>query len=177
MQYYVALGGNLGDTESVFAQALAGLQAAQCTVTACSQWIVTAPMLNSDAPVYGQNKFLNGVVVLESNLPPQDFLQLLLRVEANLGRVRSRETVRWGPRTIDLDIVAAGQMILASSNLTIPHAELHKRDFVLRPLLEVAPSWRHPILQQTAQEMLDCLELSDFRNDAAAGTNAESPVH
>ena len=101
-----------------------------------------------------QPDFLNLVLVGSSAQPPERLLSEALRIERELGRVR---TFPNAPRTIDIDLLAIGEIVLESEGLTLPHPRLHLRPFMLVPLAEVAPEWRHPILDLTAPEMLAAL--------------------
>jgi 2-amino-4-hydroxy-6-hydroxymethyldihydropteridine diphosphokinase len=130
----VGLGGNLGEREATLASAVREL-AAMGRVLAVSGLFETAPV----GPV--QPAFLNAAVRLESPLSAHGLLEALLGVERRHGRVR-RE--RWGPRTLDLDILWISGIVVAEPELTVPHAELHARRFALEPLLEVAPDARDP---------------------------------
>jgi len=125
---YVGLGANLGDREQSIRDAVAALPG-----------VVVVSTLRETNPVgvIDQPKFLNGVAALETELQPQALLDLLLAVERRLGRER-RE--RWGPRTIDLDLLLYGDEVIDEDGLTVPHPHLHERRFVLEPLAEIAPT-------------------------------------
>lgn len=125
----IGLGSNLGDRQATLARARAELEAIG-TVTAASCLYETPP-LGPPQPL-----FLNAAVALTTNLDPPGLLSALLAIEQRLGRVR-RE--RWGPRTIDLDLLWIAEMCWDTPELTVPHPELRRRAFALRPLLDVAP--------------------------------------
>jgi 2-amino-4-hydroxy-6-hydroxymethyldihydropteridine diphosphokinase len=105
------------------------------------------------APVGGppQGKFLNGVVEIETTLGPRELLRELQGIEDALGRVRAE---RWGPRTIDLDILLYGDEVVTEADLMVPHPLMHERAFVLLPLAEIAPRARHPVLRKSIAELL-----------------------
>ena len=134
---YVGLGANLGDREVTLRRALDLLAAlGSVTVDAVSTFRETEPVGYLDQP-----RFLNGVARLETELPPRELLGALLHVERELGRDRSgpRSAVRWGARTVDLDLLLYGELELDVEGLTVPHPRLHERGFVLEPLAELAP--------------------------------------
>jgi 2-amino-4-hydroxy-6-hydroxymethyldihydropteridine diphosphokinase len=124
---YVGLGANLGDREATIRAAVAELPG----VVGVSTLRETDPVGVTDQP-----RFLNGVAVLETELAPRELLDVLLAVERRLGRERGE---RWGPRTIDLDLLLYGDEVIDEAGLTIPHPRLHDRRFVLEPLADLAP--------------------------------------
>jgi len=144
---YIGLGSNLGDRRRYIADAVGRMrEAAGIVVRRVSMLIETAPV--GGPP---QGKFLNGVVEIETTLPPRELLKELQGIEGALGRVRAE---RWGPRTIDLDILLYGDEVVTEADLMIPHALMHERAFVLRPLAEIAPGARHPVLRKSVGELL-----------------------
>ncbi len=102
----------------------------------------------------GQGRFLNGVWEVETSLGARALLDVLLSVERALGRVRGE---RHGPRTIDLDLLFHGALVLKEEGLEVPHPEAHRRRFVLEPLAEIAPEFVHPTLRKTIAELLASL--------------------
>lgn len=147
---YIALGSNLGDRSGYLDQAIANLKSdPDMEVLRHSSWIETAPEGKTDQPA-----FLNGVAEVKTRLHPVTLLQHLKAIEQKLGRVH-REN--WGPREIDLDILFYGDQLICEENLTIPHPLLHRRVFVLKPMLELAPDFVHPAMDQTVQELFNNL--------------------
>jgi 3-oxoacyl-[acyl-carrier protein] reductase len=145
---YIALGSNLGDRQGHLEAALARLrQEPGITVRAVSRIWETTPV---GGPA-GQGAYLNAAAALETTLAPQALLQRLLTIEADAGRQRGD---RFGPRTLDLDILLYGNQVLREPHLTIPHPRLHERSFMLGPLAEIAPQGIHPLFQRTIAELL-----------------------
>jgi 2-amino-4-hydroxy-6-hydroxymethyldihydropteridine diphosphokinase len=131
---YVGLGANLGDREQTIRRAVQLLEGEPgIEVVAVSRLLETDPVGYLDQP-----RFLNGAAALETSLGAGDLLGLLLAVERELGRDRSGEE-RFGPRTIDLDLLLYGELELDEEGLGIPHPRLHERRFVLEPLAELDP--------------------------------------
>jgi 2-amino-4-hydroxy-6-hydroxymethyldihydropteridine diphosphokinase len=135
----IALGSNLGDRAAYLHAGLAGLRGLPHTVLdAASQLIETAPVGGVD-----QGPYLNAAALLRTSLPPRELLEALHAIERAHGRDRSREQ-RWGPRTLDLDLLTYGDVIIDEPGLTIPHPRLHEREFVLEPLAAIAPALEVP---------------------------------
>ena len=129
---FIALGSNMGDKNKYLNDAVSALDKADgCEVKKVSSFIVTKPYGNVE-----QDDFLNGVLELKTYLRPYELLDLLHEIENAAGRKRVR---RWGPRTLDLDILLYDDIRMNEENLTIPHADMKNRDFVLTPLKEIAP--------------------------------------
>jgi 2-amino-4-hydroxy-6-hydroxymethyldihydropteridine diphosphokinase len=128
---YVGLGANLGDREATLRRALELLEAEDgVEVIAVSQLRETDPVGVVDQP-----RFLNGAAAVETSLSARELLEVLLRVERDLGRVR--DAARWGPRTIDLDLLLYGDEAIDEPGLRVPHPRLHERRFALDPLVEL----------------------------------------
>lgn len=133
MRAFVGLGSNLGDREATIARAVDLLRSVDgVEVVAVSSLRETEPW----GPVE-QPPFLNGAAAVETELSPRGLLDALLAVEQALGRDRSGE--RWGPRTIDLDLLLYGDATVSEPGLAVPHPRLHERRFALEPLAELAP--------------------------------------
>jgi 2-amino-4-hydroxy-6-hydroxymethyldihydropteridine diphosphokinase len=145
---YLSLGSNLNDRYANLQRAIAGLQA-HFTVTAISPVYATEPWGDTDQPA-----FLNVCVAASTGIPPHDALRLIKALEADLGRQPSR---KWGPRLIDIDILFYDKLVLTDTELTIPHPRIAERAFVLAPLADIIPDFRHPQTGETIEEMLDRL--------------------
>jgi 2-amino-4-hydroxy-6-hydroxymethyldihydropteridine diphosphokinase len=131
----VGIGSNLGDRQATIERALALVGALDGVE------VIAVASLRETEPwgLVEQPPFLNSALALETTLAPAELLAALLEVERALGRRRSRET-RWGPRTIDLDLLVMDDVVLATPELELPHPRLHERSFVLEPLVELDPS-------------------------------------
>ena len=160
---YVALGSNMGDKRAYLRLGVEGLRETKgCQLLAVSEFITTAPY-----GVTEQDDFLNGALKLRTLLTPHELLDRLHEIEQEAGRER---VLRWGPRTLDLDILLYDDLVLDEENLHIPHIEMHKRDFVLKPLCQIAPYARHPVYNRTAEELLEGLGRDDVERDAAGAS-------
>ncbi|MFO1039849.1 MAG: 2-amino-4-hydroxy-6-hydroxymethyldihydropteridine diphosphokinase [Geminicoccaceae bacterium] len=154
----VALGANLGDRRATLDSAVAMIAREIGAVVARSAWLETAALIHPDDPAQSYPAYLNGVVLTDTDLPPLQILVRLHAIETALGRDRSKETARWRPRLIDLDLVALDDTVLDTPDLVLPHPEMHNRSFVLSPMCEVWPDWRHPRLGRTTRELVAALE-------------------
>lgn len=158
MRAIVALGANLGDPQASFAAALRAIERDLGPILARSRFRETAPLvLPGDDPAEHPS-YLNGVVVVAVEVSPMAILSTLHGIEQALGRDRSAEAGRWQPRLIDLDLIALEDRVIDSAELVLPHPRMQERHFVLAPLVEVWPDWRHPLLGKTALELLAALE-------------------
>jgi len=150
MKAYVGLGSNLGERETLIRSAIEQLaQLPETRLGRVSSLYDTAPVGELDQP-----NFLNAVVQLETALTARQLLWNLLLVERRLGRVR-HAAQRYGPRTIDLDLVLFGDQVIDTPDLKVPHPEYPRRAFVLVPLAEIEPRLVHPVLGLTALELLE----------------------
>jgi 2-amino-4-hydroxy-6-hydroxymethyldihydropteridine diphosphokinase len=149
----IGLGANLpstvGGPQQTLEAALARLEAASVHIVAPSRWYRTAPV-----PVSDQPWFVNGIARVETSLAPRALLEVLRQIEREFGR---RRTVPNAARTLDLDIIDYDGRIEDTPKLTLPHPRMQDRAFVLLPLAEVAPEWRHPVLGQTVKTLISAL--------------------
>ena len=141
---YVGLGANLGPREVTL------LRAADLLASADGVEVVAVAQLRETEPVglLEQPPFLNGAVAIDTSLPPRALLDLLLEIERSLGRVRGE---RWGPRTIDLDLLVYGDERVDEEGLHVPHSRLHERRFALEPLAELDPELEIPGLGKVSE--------------------------
>lgn len=147
---YIGLGSNVGDRVDYLRRALSLLDKhPMIRVRKVSSFYETEPLEYPD-----QGWFINAAAEIETDLPPMPLLDALQGIEKQLQRQRS---IRWGPRTIDLDILLFGEELIAEARLQVPHIRMHDRAFVLIPLAEIAPEALHPILGTTMQELTDAL--------------------
>ncbi|MCW8835376.1 MAG: 2-amino-4-hydroxy-6-hydroxymethyldihydropteridine diphosphokinase [Rhodospirillales bacterium] len=154
----LGIGANLptekyGDALSGCMAALRMLEASGVQVLASSRWYRSAPV-----PVSDQPWFVNGVVSVRTDFLPETLLTILHSVENNFGRMRGAPNAA---RVMDIDILAYGDMVAGweagstwAGDIIIPHPRMHERGFVLYPLAEIAPDWRHPVLDRTAEELI-----------------------
>ncbi len=148
---YIGVGSNMGDREKNLNRAVEMLDMADgVEVTAVSSYINTAPVGYTE-----QADFLNAAVEVRTTLSARELLEVCRGIESELKRER---VIRWGPRTIDLDILLYGELVLNEENLVLPHPRMHEREFVLGPLSEIAPQAFHPILQQRVDEIYQALQ-------------------
>lgn len=148
---YVALGSNIGNSREHLKEAIEALEDdAYIRVKKVADFIVTKP--------YGgvkQDDFLNSAVLIETLYDPYELLEKLHEIEQQHHRTRE---IHWGPRTLDLDILLYEGVLMDTEELTIPHKDMHHRDFVLRPMAQIAPYEQHPVLGMCMQQLLEKLE-------------------
>lgn len=166
---YIAMGSNIGDKQANLDQAVEALGHLPRDVRTdefCSlkeanggkdirHTHVVKVSKYYETPPYGmteQPDFLNACLKLRTLLTPQELLKTLQKIEQDAGRER---VIHWGPRTLDLDIIFYDKLVLETTDLCIPHVEMHKRRFVLEPLHDIAPYKRHPVYGKTVREMLE----------------------
>jgi 2-amino-4-hydroxy-6-hydroxymethyldihydropteridine diphosphokinase len=147
----IGIGSNLAASPAVTPretaeEALPALAAPHLQPLLRSSWYESAPVPASDQPW-----FVNAVALIASDLEPELLLKLMLDVESRFGRVRHE---RNAARTLDLDLLDYDGLIIDTPSLTLPHPRLHQRRFVLEPLCEIAPNWRHPVLGLSAADLL-----------------------
>ena len=146
---YVLFGSNMGDKDQIFAQVCLLIN------NRCGRVVEVSSAYESEPWGFEADEwFLNRVIVLETELDPQQLLDELLEIERELGRVRHPECEGYSSRTADLDVLYYGDRVVHTPTLTVPHPRLHLRRFALMPLCEVAPDLVHPVIQLTQTELL-----------------------
>jgi 2-amino-4-hydroxy-6-hydroxymethyldihydropteridine diphosphokinase len=147
---YISIGSNLGNRLKYIREAIRRIeQSKEIKISKASSVYETPPAEYKDQPW-----FLNMVLELETSLKPLNLLELLLEIEGQMGRRRTR---RYGPRNIDLDLLLYDDLVLNSDKLTLPHPRMHERGFVLVPLAEISPQVVHPLLKKNVKRLLEDL--------------------
>ncbi|WP_417698336.1 2-amino-4-hydroxy-6-hydroxymethyldihydropteridine diphosphokinase [Psychromonas sp.] len=147
---YIAIGSNQADPIQQAKQAISALNnIAETSLISCSSLYCSAPMGPQDQPDY-----INAVAAIDTNLPPVALLDALQEIEQSQGRERKEE--RWGPRTLDLDILLYADQVINDQRLTIPHYGMQDREFVLYPLFEIAPKLTLPNGTSLIEMLKDC---------------------
>ena len=147
---YLSLGTNLGNKRENLTRAIELLSLALGKCIAVSQFIETAPW-GFDS----ENSFLNCVAAFETALAPMQLLDMTESIERELGRTQKSNNGHYRDRIIDIDILLYGDNIIVNDRLTIPHPLMHKRDFVLEPLAEIAPETQHPVLHKSIKQLME----------------------
>jgi 3-oxoacyl-[acyl-carrier protein] reductase len=158
---FIGLGSNLGNRQEFLDKAIEALQeTANISVQQVSSYYETEP----EGGPPGQPAFINAVAQIDTDLDPHELMAALLDIEQGLGRVRREKN---GPRTIDLDVLLYGDVILDEPDLKIPHPRMHERGFVLEPIAEIAPDLVHPVHGDTMAELWDSYEPEESDNESA----------
>ena len=166
---FIGLGSNLGERLELINRAIAQLSELPQTILIAVSSIYESPPIDGSE----QNHFLNAVCKLKTELLPHDLLKALKDIERNIGR--PERYARWSPRLIDLDLLFYGDLVIQQDDLTIPHAEIPNRKFVLLPMLEIEDVW-HPLLKKNLSTLL--AETKDmsviYRQDALSHYNKKT---
>ncbi len=155
---YLSLGSNEGDRSGLLSEAVARIE------EECGELVAVSHLYETAAwGLESQPDFLNMALCISTQLAPIDLLAAIRQIETHMGRQR---TVKWGQRTLDIDILFYESMIISEPNLSVPHPHLHERRFVLMPLAEIAADFVHPDLKKSVKELLkacpDTLEVSIY---------------
>ena len=150
----LALGANIGDRQAALRAAVDGLRAF-VSISALSPVYETAAAYVTDQPA-----FLNAALRGQTKLAAEDLLKEIKNLESRIGR---RPTFRYGPRVIDIDILFYDDLVMQTPDLILPHPRMAERGFVLRPLADIAPDWRHPQSGQDTLSMLAKIKTQDIQ--------------
>ena len=151
---WIALGSNMGEGRKNLDLAIKMMNERGVLVEKVSTYIETEPYGYTE-----QDNFVNAVCVAETKLSPRELLEVLLKIELDMGRVR---IIKWGPRIIDLDILFYEDLIIDEEDLKVPHIEIQKRAFVLEPMNEISPDKIHPVFKKTVHQLLLDLNSCDI---------------
>lgn len=145
---FLGIGSNMGDKRAYLESSVSAVQeSGRCRLVKVSDFIVTEPV-----GIVEQDDFLNGCIEIQTTFTPYQLLDFIHGIEDKAKRVRE---VHWGPRTLDIDILLYDDLIMSDNDLVIPHPEMHKREFVLRPLSQIAPYAFHPVKGMRIQDMAE----------------------
>lgn len=160
---FIGIGGNLENTPEAIFQGLKLVSKEIGTIINASRWYhslaLTTEGINTTAPT-----FLNAAIEVETAIGPEEVLDILLHIETMLGRERKE---KWSSRLIDLDLLFFRDQIINSTELILPHPEITKRDFVLKPLSDIAPEFVHPVMKRTITELLSVVSINSLLNPPA----------
>ena len=151
---WIALGSNMGEGRKNLDLAIKMMNERGVLVEKVSTYIETEPYGYTE-----QDNFVNAVCISETKLSPRELLEVLLKIELDMGRVR---IIKWGPRIIDLDILFYEDLIIDEEDLKVPHIEIQKRSFVLEPVNEISPDKIHPVFKKTIHQLLLDLNSCDI---------------
>ena len=154
MRAVLSLGSNLGDSAEILSSAAEALNKVS-EVIALSSFYQTRPVGGPPQP-----DFINAVIIIETNLEPEELLLVAQAIEGAHGRERNENTVKWGPRFLDIDLIKCDEMLINTPDLTIPHPRAHEREFVLRPWNEIDPAATLPGLGAISR-LLESGQLSE----------------
>lgn len=151
---WIALGSNMGEGRKNLDLAIKMMNERGVSVKKVSTYIETEPYGYTE-----QDNFVNAVCIAETKLSPRELLEVLLKIELEMGRVR---IIKWGPRIIDLDILFYEDLIIDEEDLKVPHIEIQKRSFVLEPMNEISPDKIHPVFKKSVNQLLLDLNACDM---------------
>lgn len=146
---FIAFGSNIGDRYETVYKAFKLLEENQMKIVKKSKIYETEPYGYKEQP-----PFINGVILVETHLSCREVLERLLSIEKQLGRER---IIRWGPRTIDLDIIFYNNEVYNEEDLKVPHPDMQNREFVLKPLCDIDPDFIHPVLKKSIRDIYNSL--------------------